>query len=294
MEIAILYTMPPRALASATISFGLVSIPIKMYSPKNKVGISFRTLHAECGTRLRQQYICPKHNEVVAREDHAKGFEFAKDQYVVLDEEEIRGAAAESTKTIAIAEFIPLEKVEPVFFDKPYYLAPDKGGARAYALLSRALETAGLCGLARYAARGKQYLVMLRPTGDGGLVMQELLYAEEIRPFSEVPVEEPAEIQEAELALALQLIQQTKSDEFRPENYRDDVRIKLEEIIEAKVAGQEITLAPAAEPQAQIIDLMSALKASLGQEGEEAPSENATKKSAKKAGRVAKKKKKAK
>lgn len=283
--------MALRAISSATVSFGLVSIPIKVYSPKNaSSGISFRTLHEKCGTPLKQQMVCPQDGEVVDREDRIKGYEFAKGQFVTFNEDEIKAVEAVGTKTIAITEFVPLDQVDPVFFDKPYYLGPDKGGARAYALLSKALKKAGLCGLAKYASRGKQYLVMLRPIGDGGLVMQQLLYADEIRSFDEVPVEEPAEIKKAELDLALQLIQQTASKDFEPAKYSDEVKAALNEIIERKVQGQEVTIAPTEEPKAQVIDLMDALKQSLGQG---VPKKKAAKKSAKTTRKTPTKKKKA-
>jgi DNA end-binding protein Ku len=253
-----------RAIATGTISFGLVSIPVKLYSATQaSAGISFNMLHAKCGTRLKQQYICPRDNEIVGRDQTVKGYEFAKDQYVTFTPEELKSLEEKATQTIEISEFVPLEKIDPVYFDKAYYLGPEKGGEKAYRLLSEAMRETGRSGLARYAARGKQYLVLLRPSADGGLVMQQLLYADEVRPASDVPMVD-AEVKESELKLAKQLIEQIASETFEPTKYEDDVRKRIEEDIKRKVDGQEIAVAgPEPEP-ARIIDLMEALKASLG------------------------------
>jgi DNA end-binding protein Ku len=254
--------MSARPIASGTVSFGLVSIPVKLYSAGNaSSAISFNLLHGKCGSRLKQQYICPKdNNEIVPREDMVKGYEFAKDRYVTFKEEELKALEEQSTQSIEVVEFVPIEKVDPVYFDKTYYLGPDKGGAKAYKLLAEVMKATGRVALAKYAARGKQYLVMLRP-GDNGLVMQQLLYADEVRPFSEVPIEQ-ADVAPKELDLAKLLVQQRATDKFQPETYEDDVKKRIQAQLERKIAGQEIQIAPA-EPGAQIIDLMEALKASL-------------------------------
>ncbi len=257
-----LKSMSARPIAAGTVSFGLVSIPVKLYSAGNSsAGISFNLLHGKCGSRLKQQYICPKdNNEIVPREDMVKGYEFSKDRYVTFKEEELKALEEQSTQTIEVVEFVPITKVDPVYFDKTYYLGPDKGGAKAYKLLSEVMKETGRVALAKYAARGKQYLVMLRPV-DGGLVMQQLLYADEVRPFSEVPMED-ADVQPKELELAKLLVEQRASDKFQPETYEDDVKKRIQAQLERKIAGQEIQIAPA-EPGGQIIDLMEALKASL-------------------------------
>jgi DNA end-binding protein Ku len=257
----------PRSIATATVSFGLVSIPVKLFtSSQTSEGISFRMLHRKCGTPVKQQYLCPLDGEKVDRDEIAKGYEYAKDQYVLFSDEELKALEEEATKTIAIEEFVPLGKVDPIFYDRAYYLGPDRGGERAYRLLAKAMDQLGVGGLARYAARGKQYLVLLRAT-EGGLVMQQLHYAHEVRPFSEVPIEEKGEIKAAELALAKQLMEQTVTAAFQPEKYEDDVKKRMEEVIQRKVEGQEVSIAPAASPQAQVIDLMEALKASLAGAG---------------------------
>jgi len=253
-----------RAISTATISFGLVSIPVKLYTATQaSAGVSFNLLHDKCGSRLKQQYICPRDNEIVGREQMVKGYEFAKDQYVTFTTEELKSLEEKATQTIEIAEFVPADKIDPVYFDKAYYLGAEKGGEKAYRLLSEAMRETGRSGLARYAARGKQYLVLLRPAGDGGLVMQQLLYADEVRPFSEVPMND-VEVREPELKLAKQLIDQIAVETFEPTKYEDDVRKRIEADIKRKVEGQDIAVSgPEPEP-APIIDLMEALKASLG------------------------------
>ena len=253
--------MSARSIGNGTLSFGMVSIPIRMYAAgESASAVSFNLLHAKCKSRLKQQYVCPKDEEIVPRDQMVKGFEFSKDQYVSFTDEEIKAMAEETQKAIEITEFVPAAKVDPVYFDGAYYLGPDKGGEKAYKLINEAMKQTGRAALAKWAARGKQYLVMIRPVGNG-LVMQQLLYKDEVRPISEVPIGD-AELKDTELKLAVQLVEQIANDEFKPENYEDDVRKRYHEAIQRKVDGQEITAAPEA-PKAQIIDLMEALKASL-------------------------------
>lgn len=259
--------MSAHSIGSAVISFGLVSIPVRLYSTgQSSESISFRMVHKKCGSPLKQQYVCSKEGVVVEREDIAKGYEYTKDQFVLFTPEEIKAAEEEATRAIAITEFVPTSKVDPVYYDRPYYLGPDKGAERAYKLLSKAMVKTEVAGLAQYAARGKQYLVMLRAM-EGGLVMQQLRYSEEVRPFSEIGVPD-IDVKPEELQLALQLMQQNIKQEFHPERYKDTVRMRMLEIIGQKVEGQEVVFGTGEAPKAQIIDLMDALKASLGMEGE--------------------------
>jgi DNA end-binding protein Ku len=244
----------------------MVSIPIRMYSAgESASAVSFNLLHDKCKSRLKQQYVCPKDNEIVSRDQMVKGYQFSKDQYVTFTEDELKAMAEESQKAIEITEFVPASAVDPVYFDRPYYLGPEPGGEKAYRLLNEAMKETQRSALAKWAARGKQYLVLIRPAGKG-LVMQQLLYADEVRPISEVPIGD-AELREPELKLAVQLVQQIAADEFHPEHYEDEVRKRYQEAIQRKVEGQEIT-ATAEPPRAQIIDLMEALKASLAAKGE--------------------------
>jgi DNA end-binding protein Ku len=253
--------MAARAISAATISFGLVSIPVKLYTTSQSgTSISFNMLH-ECGTRLKQQYICPKDEVVVPRDQMVKGYEFAKGQYVTFTEDELKGLEAEASRMIEITEFIPVSQVDPLFFERGYYLGPDRGGDKPYKLLARAMEETGRCALAAYAARGKQYLVLLRPFEDG-LVMQQLRWVDEIKSFQEIERVD-ATLTDQELQLAVQLIEQIAADEFRPGAYEDQVKKRIEEAIAQKVDGEEITFSEAEEPAGKIIDLMEALKASL-------------------------------
>jgi DNA end-binding protein Ku len=234
-------------------------------------------LHKKCGSRLKQQYICPTEGVVVEKDDIAKGYEFSKGQYVRFTPEEIKALDEKATNSIDIAEFVPLDSVDRMYLDKVYYLGPDKGGDRAYRLLGEALKVTGRAALGQYSARGKQHLVLVRPL-DGVLVMEQLHYAAELRPAAEVPHPETP-VKEAELALARQLIEQSATEEFRPENYRDTVRERVLDAIQAKVEGQEIT-EEVAPPETKIIDLMDALRASLAKQGASGSDKKTTKRSA--------------
>ncbi len=272
--------MSIRPIASGTVSFGLVAIPVKLYSTGESAGtIRFNMIHEACGTRVKYRYYCPTDDEFVERDELVKGYEFAKGQYVLFTPEELKALSPEPTNSVEILEFVPLEEVDPIYYDKSYYLGPDKGGARPYRLLVEAMRQTGRAALGRYAARGKDYLVLVRPFDDG-LVMQQLYYGDEVRAFSEVPVEE-AEVKEGELELAVQLVEQIASESFDPSAYEDEVKKQVRELIERKVQGEEIVAAAPEEPKAQIIDLMDALKASLGEK--ESPQKRAKKKSGKKA-----------
>ena len=255
--------MSARSIGNATISFGLVSVPVNLYSSsESKASVSFNMLHKKCGGRLKQQYICPRdNNEVVERTDIVKGYEFAKDQYVVLSTDELKAIEEKATGMIDVIEFVPLAKVDREYVDKVYYLGPDKGADRAYRLLVAALLDTGKAALGQYAARGQQHLVLLRPL-NGVLVMEQLHYADEVRPTTEVTVPD-GEVKPMELTLAKQLIEQTTNENFEPEKYRDTVRERVMETIQRKVEGQDITTDIAPESGSKIIDLMDALKASL-------------------------------
>ena len=253
--------MPARTIGSATISFGLVSVPVNLFSSsESSAAVSFNMLHTKCGSRLKQQYICSTEGMVVEKDEVTKGYEFSKGQYVRFTPEEIKALDEKATNTIDIGEFVPLAAVDRIYLEKVYFLGAGKGGERAYRLLVAALEASGRAALGQYSARGKQYLVLIRPMGDL-LVMEQLHYHGELKSADEVPRPDVV-VKDAELALARQLIEQGSVEEFKPENYRDTVRDRVLEAIQAKVEGQEITAEPAA-PQTKIIDLMDALKASL-------------------------------
>jgi DNA end-binding protein Ku len=269
--------MAARPISSTTVAFGLVSVPVKLYSTgESSSRVSFNLLHGKCGTRLKQQYICPKDEEIVPREDMVKGYEFSKGQYVIFTDEELKALEALKVESIEVTEFVPGEQVDRLYLDRAYYLGPDKGGARAYRLFVAALGETGRVAIGKYATRGRQHLVMLRPLGEV-LVMEQLRYAHEVRSISEVPVED-GDVKAQELQLATQLIEQLASPEFQPQSYTDEVRAQTLAMIQQKVEGQEITLAASEEPQVQIIDLMAALKASLKEDSERKPAERIGKK----------------
>ena len=255
--------MPARSIGTATISFGLVSIPTKLYTTNETSGdIHFNMLHEADGARLKQQYICTKCNEVVDREHTVKGYEHAKGQYVVFTAEELKALDAVATQSIALEEFVPASAVDPLWVEKSYYLGPDKGGERAYKLIRDAMLETELVGIASYSARGKQYIVCLRPFKEG-LIMHQLRYQQEVKDWSEVPLPSLPELKPAEIGLAKQIIQQIAHETFSPDKYKDEVQERMMTLINQKVEGQEITIAPEA-PAGKVIDLMEALKASLG------------------------------
>jgi len=252
----------PRAIASGQIAFGLVTIPVKLFSAaESSERISFNMLHQDCGSRVQQQLFCPKDERTIERSEIVKGYEFSRGQYVLFSEDELKAMEEKATQSIEISEFVPRDKIDPIYFSKAYYLAPDRGAERAYTLLSKALEQTGRWALAKYAARGKQYLVALRPVGKG-LVMQQLYYPNEIRAMEDLDIGE-AIVKDNELKMAVQLAEMGATEEFHPEQYRDEVADRVRELIQKKIEGEEITATLTQEPRAQVIDLMEALRASL-------------------------------
>jgi DNA end-binding protein Ku len=256
--------MSSRPIASLTISFGLVSIPVQAFSATESAGrISFNLLHRKCGSRLRQQYLCIKEGTVVERSEMIKGYEFAKDQYVEFTPEEIKALEAVGSDAVDIVEFVPLAAIDPVYFDKTYYLGPDRGGSKPYALLVDALHESKRCAIGNWAARGKQYIVALRAV-EGIIVMQQLHYASEVRPATEISVPEVS-LKDAERKLAMQLIEQQTSKAFDPGAYTDEVKARVDAAIQEKIEGKEITTAtlPKRPATQNVIDLMEVLRKSL-------------------------------
>jgi DNA end-binding protein Ku len=253
----------PRSIGSLTISFGLVAIPVKLFTATQSSGqLSFNLLHKECGSRLKQQYICQKDGAIVERDDMVKGYEFAKDQYVRFTPEEIKALEEVGTHSVDITEFVPVESVDPVYFDKMYYLSPDKGAQKSYALLVEALRETGRGAVGRWASKGKAHIVILRPIGQV-LSMQQLHFQGEVRPASEVEVPK-SEVKAQELKLARQLIEQQMSEKYDPTAYVDEVRGRIEAEIQKKVQGEEISITEVEPPgKGKVIDLMEALRASL-------------------------------
>lgn len=253
-------------MGSGVISFGLVNIPVKVYSANDSSGkISFNQLHAERKTRLKQQMYDPETGEIVPREKIIKGYEYAKDQYIVFTEEELDALELATSRSMDISEFVPLDTVDPLYFESGYYLGPDKGAERAFKLLTAGMQDMKHAAVAKYVRSGRENLILLRPYGPG-IVMQMLRFSDELKGYGDVPIPE-ATISDAELGLARQFIQQLAKPKFDATQYKDNYREKLKELIDKKVKGESVTLTPVAAPVAKVVDLMEALKASLAKTG---------------------------
>src|SRR4026207_587050 len=244
--------MAPHSLGSGTISFGLVSIPVRLYTAASSGGVSFNLLHAKCGNRVRQQMCSPVCNEVVERGGLVKGYEFQKDQYVRFGDEELKSLEGESSKVIDIAEFVPLPSVDPICFEKPYDRGPDKGGEKPYRLLADAMARSDRVALATFVMRGKESLVLIRPAQDG-LMLHTMYFAEEARDFGEIEKGKSVKLREGELDLAGRLIGELSHDEFKPEQYEDQYRTRVLDLVNSKVEGKEITAAAPEVQRAQVI-----------------------------------------
>ena len=259
--------MAARSIASLSLSFGLVSIPVKLYSAtESSAAVRFNML-AKDGSRLKQQYISEKDQSVVDRADMVKGYEFENDRFVIFSPEELKALQESPSHTIDIVAFIPDKAVDPIFYDKAYFLAPDKRGAKPYNLLMEAMRASGRCALAKWAWKGKQYVVQVRPAEDG-IVLQQLLYADEVRSLKELGIEKVS-VSDAELKLAMQLIDQISEDTYDPTMFEDEEKKRILAAIDEKIAGKQVVAMEPVEPQpgGQVIDLMEALRASLGTRG---------------------------
>lgn len=261
-------TMAARSIASLSLSFGLVNIPVKLYSATESSSTVRFNLLAKDGSRLKQQYVSEKTGKVVERAEMVKGYEFEKDHFVLFTPEELKALDEAASHVIDIVAFVPEKSVDPIYYDKAYFLAPDKRGGKPYALLGAAMRESGRCALARWSWKAKQYVVQIRAAEDG-LVLQQLLYADEVRSMKDLGIEH-AEVSKAELALAMQLIDQITQDEYDPSQFKDEEKARVLEAIDQKIAGQQV-VASARDEQpaagAQVIDLMEALRASLGPRG---------------------------
>ncbi len=256
--------MAARSIASLSLTFGLVSIPVKLYSAtESSATVSFNLLTPD-GSRVRQQYVSAKDEKVVERSELRKGYEFEKDRFVMFTPDELKALQESPSQTVDIVAFIPENAVDPLYYDKAYFLAPDKRGGKPYSLLVEAMRKSGRCALAQWAWKGRQYVVQVRPAEDG-LVLQQLLYADEVRSMKDLDIEK-AKVTDAELKLALQLIEQISEDGYDPKQYEDEEKKRILAAIDEKIAGKEVVVHEAVAPAggAQVIDLMDALRASLG------------------------------
>ena len=265
--------MAARSIASLSLSFGLVSIPVKLYSAtESSATVRFNMLDKD-GSRLKQQYVSEKDQHVVERAEMIKGYEFEKDRFVLFEPEELKALQESPSHSIEIVAFIPEKAIDPIFYDKAYFLAPDKRGAKPYNLLMQAMRESGRCALAKWAWKAKQYVVQVRFAEDG-LVLQQLLYADEVRSMKELEIEK-VQVSAAELKLAMQLIDQISEDTYDPTMFEDEEKKRILAAIDGKIAGKQIVANEPHETEssgggAQVIDLVEALRASLGTRGAKA------------------------
>ena len=253
--------MSARATSSTTISFGLVSIPVKVYTATSEQGVHFHQLHAKCGSRIKQRLYCPTDDEYVERTDLVKGYEIAKNQYVQFTEEELHALDAERFSTLDLVEFVPENTVDFVYIERSQYLGPDKGGEKAFNLLSRAMRKMERIAVGRQWTRGKVNLVLLRPYKKG-LILHHVYYANEVRSYEDVDLGPDVRFSDAEDELAGRLIEQLSQPAFDPEHFEDEYAARVAKAAAEKAEGQQITVSPE-QPAAQIIDLFEALKQSL-------------------------------
>ena len=254
--------MAARPIGNATISFGLVSIPVRLFVATHSEQLSFNQIHEPCGSRIKQQILCPRCERAVERGEIVKGYQFEKDRYVTFTDEELKAVEAEASRNIDIHEFVPLASVDPLYFEGAHYLGPQAGAEKAYQLLVSAMHDRGTVALAQFVHHGKEHLVLIRPVGEG-LVLHTMHYADEVRRFEDVETGGPQKIKPVEIDLAKKLVDQLSGGVFRPDQYQDAYRDRLREVVDRKIAGEAITTSEPAPARAQVIDLMEALKASL-------------------------------
>jgi DNA end-binding protein Ku len=255
----------PRSIWSGAISFGLVNVPIKLYSAVSRKTVRFHQLNAKTGHRIAQKRVDSVSNEEVQYEDIVKGYELTKEHYVVITPDELEALDPERSRTIDIEDFVDLAEIDPIYYDHPYYLVPDKGAAKAYGLLLQAMQESDKVAVARVVLRSKEQLVAIRPARDGVLMMETMIFADEVVPTDEIdelPEAKELKVSDREVKMAQQLIDSLSSD-FEPEKYRDEYREKVLELIERKAAGEEIAVQPEAPEPKKVPDLMAALEASL-------------------------------
>jgi DNA end-binding protein Ku len=254
-----------RTIWNGSINFGLVNIPIGLAVAQQRKDTAFRTLHRECGTPIKQKRYCPVHERDVEADELVKGWEFAKGQFVLVEESDLEAVALQRSQSVDIVRFVPVDQVDPIYFDRAYYLAPagPEAQRRPYVLLLRAMQDAGMAAVGKFVLWGKENLCLIRPLGES-LVLETLYFAEDIRPRAEIDeAVEETDVKDPELAMARQLVESLVGD-FDPEEYKNEYRNELRAMLEAKLAGQEITR-PEPAPEAPVIDLMDALKQSVAQ-----------------------------
>ncbi len=258
--------MAARPAGNGNISFGLVSIPVKLFSATRSKSVSFNLLHAKDLSRIQQKIYCPVDDAIIDRSELVRGFEIEKGRYVTFTDEELKNLEARADHSIEITEFVPLSEIDPVYFEESYYLGSEPGAAKAYRLLTDAMTQSQRIAVGRFTMRGKEHIVTIRPQGKG-LMLHTMYYADEVRPAEEVDHAPAEPVKDAELMLARRLIDELTQKKFDPAKYHDTYRERVVEAAQQKVAGQQVTEAPAEPRRGQVIDLMAALKASLEKRG---------------------------
>jgi DNA end-binding protein Ku len=279
--------MAARPISAGMISFGLVSIPVRLFTATSPRSVSFHLLHKKDNSRIQQKIYCPVDDKIIERDELVRGFEIEKGRYVTFSDEELKSLEAQGDHAINISEFIPLSEVDPLYFENGYYLGCEAGSAKAYRLLSEAMDQASRVALATYTMRGKEHLVLIRPYAKG-LMLHTMYYSDEVRSVEEVDRGLNAEAKPAELDLAKRLIDDLTEKKFDPSKYHDNYRERVVEAAQRKLEGQEVTEAPTEERKGKVIDLMSALKASLEKRGVSAEHEPAERQAAPAEGKAAK------
>ncbi len=258
--------MPARSISTASLTFGLVSIPVRLFPATSSKSVTFHLLHAKDQSRIQQKIYCPKEDKIVDRSELVRGYEVEKDRYVTFTDEELKKLEAQADRAVEISEFIPATEVDPVYFENSYLLGCEPVSAKAYHLLKEAMTRAGRVGVAKYTMRGKERLVLIRPY-DGGLMLHTMYYNDEIRSFGEIDHGAGAAVKESELGLAQRLITDLTQKKFNPSEFKDDYRQRVLEAAEQKLAGHELTEPAPEVHHGKVIDLMSALKESLKKRG---------------------------
>lgn len=253
-----------KTLWKGSISFGLITIPVRLYSAVQEKSLKFRLLHAEDSGRIKYERRCAKCGEEVSWDEITKGYEYSKDHYVTFSDDELQGLDVDSIKAIDVVAFVPLTDIDPIYFNKSYYVAPEAAGLKAYRLLAEALHAEGQVGVAKVALRDKEHLATVR-LKDDVFVLETMHWPDEIRPAEFDELGKRIDVRDNELKMARQLIQQLSS-EFNPEEFSDEYRAQLEKLVEEKVEGKEVTVAPEPETEpTKVVDLMEALKASVAE-----------------------------
>jgi len=258
--------MPARSISTASLTFGLVSIPVRLFPATSSKTVSFHLLHAKDQSRIQQKIYCPKEEKIVDRSELVRGYEIEKDRYVTFTDEELKKLEAQADRAVEISEFIPASEVDPVYFENSYLLGCEPTSAKAYHLLQEAMTKADRVGVAKYTMRGKERLVLIRPY-EGGLMLHTMYYNDEIRTFGEIDHGANAPVKESELVLAKRLLDDLTQKKFNPSEFKDNYRERVIEAAEQKMAGHELTEPAPEVRQGKVIDLMSALKESLKKRG---------------------------